>query len=345
MKKIISLMLCIVMLMLTFSMMFTSSAVSVSINAGEDALVAQWQKGESHGFDYRYYSPVKSSSDTTKYPLVVLLHGRTSGTHDGEQVTSSDFFYWSSSEYQARFKDAGGAYILMPRTPGGDVNTWDKTSYHSDLMDLISDFMRTNATNIDTERIYLGGWSLGGAGAVSVASKYNDFFAAVIIMAPFDSVSQDQVSKMKNTPIWLVTCTQDLTASYITFAKPFWNKIRDTSNIPSHCRITTFDKYNYYDTSHHHVHHAVAQDLLNQPGDCGMKTEDAKGNRIYTSESESIITWLSEHRLGQAEDEDPCRCDCHSEKGWTKFIWAIKCFFYRIFSPSRKTCDCGAKHW
>ena len=216
MKKLISFILCL-LLLIPFSTL-TFSAVDVNLSQGKDALIAQWDKGESHGFDYRAYSPVKDESDTVKYPLVVMLHGKYSGTNEGEQLTSSNFYNWSSTEYQSRFKDSGGAFILMPRTPGGDGKTWANTSYHSDLMNLIKDYISAHADNIDTSRVYLMGWSMGGAGAISVASDNPDFFAAAVIMAPFDSVTKAQVEALRYTPIWLVTCTKDTTASYITFA-------------------------------------------------------------------------------------------------------------------------------
>ena len=343
MKKVISFILCSLLLIQTTVLTF--SAIDVSISEGKDALVAQWENGDSHGFDYRAYSPVKDSEDTTKYPLVVMLHGKYSGTNEGEQLTSSDFYNWSSSEYQARFKDSGGAFILMPRTPGGDAATWANTSYHSDLMSLIRDYISSHSDNIDTSRIYLLGWSMGGAGAISVASSNQNFFAALVIIAPFDSVTTAQVQSLKHTPIWLVTCTKDTTASYVTFAKPFWNSVKDITEIPSYCRITTFNKYNYYDVGHHNVHYAVASDLLNQPSDCGMKTETAKGESISTNENESIITWLSSQILGQAQEDNVCHCNCHASKGWTKFWWAITNFFNMIFSPSKKICACGASHW
>ena len=109
--------------------------------------------------------------------------------------------------------------------------------------------------------------------------------------------------------------------------------------------LKSFEKYNYYDAASHAVQLAVANDLLNQPSDCGMYTQNAKGQRITTSEKESIITWLSSFTLGDAEKEDVCRCDCHSSKGFTKFIWSIKVFFWRIFSSSKRMCACGASHW
>ena len=343
MKKLISLFLSLMMIATVFAI--GTSAVGVSISQGKDALVAQWQKGEGHGLDYRAYSPVSDETDTTKYPLVVMLHGKYSGTNEGEQLTATDFYNWSSSEFQSRFNNAGGAFILMPRTPGGDGTTWANTSLTDDLMTLIRDYIAEHSDNIDTDRIYLLGWSMGGAGVVSTASKNPDFFAALVIIAPFDSVTKAQVEAVKHTPIWLVTCTKDTTASHITFAKPFWNSVKDYSEVPSYCRITTFSKYNYYDAGHHHVHFAVANDLLNQPSDCGMKTETAKGDSVTTSESESIITWLSSQVRGQAKEDDVCHCNCHASKGWTKFWWAISCFFYRMFSPSKKMCACGVSHW
>lgn len=342
MKKFTSLILVVFMII-----PFISSALAVDVNLaqGKDALISQWQKGDSHGFDYRAYSPVKGTDDTTKYPFVVMLHGKYSGSSEGEQLTGTDFYKWSSSEYQSRFRDSGGAFILMPRTPNGDVNTWAGTRYHDDLMKLVRDYIAANEENIDTSRIYLVGWSMGGAGAISVSSKNPGFFAALVIIAPFDAVTKAQVTALKNTPIWLVTCTKDTTASHITFAKPFWNSVKDITEIPSYCRITTFSKYNYHDAGHHYVHLAVANDLLNQPSDCGMKTQTAKGHTITTNENESIITWLSSQILGQAQEDDVCHCKCHASKGWTKFWWAITNFFNMIFSPSKKMCACGASHW
>ena len=53
MKKLISIILCILMI-LPF-VFISSSAVGVSLSQGKDALIAQWDKGSSNGFDYRCY--------------------------------------------------------------------------------------------------------------------------------------------------------------------------------------------------------------------------------------------------------------------------------------------------
>ena len=342
MKKVFSLLLALLIIVLSLSPL--SAAAIFSINDGKDALISQWKSGEGHGISYKAFSP-ENSNNGQKFPLVVLLHGKYSGSSNGEQVSATDFYRWSSAEFQARFGESGGAYILMPRCPGGDSSSWSVEGHHSDLKKLIDSFIAEHASSIDTSRIYLGGWSKGGAGTVKMAVKYPDFFAALIVIAPHYTVNEGHLKALADTPIWLVACKDDITATYGTMSKAFWNTLKETTNVPSACRFTTFEKYNYYDSSSHYVHHAVGYDLLNQPSDCGMNTVNAKDQSVNIDESSTIITWLSSIYLGETQKEDVCRCECHSAKGFTKFIWSIKCFFYRIFSPSKKACGCGASHW
>lgn len=341
MKKIISVLLVLIVCCSCFAQL--TAYASVSLSQGKDALVAQWDTGKAYGIEYKSFSP--DTQQGKKYPLVVWLHGKYSGSSNGEQVKNTDFYKWSSDEYQSRFSNAGGAYILMPRCPGGDASSWSVEGHHGDLKALIDEFILLNKDSVDTERIYLGGWSKGGAGTVKMAVKYPGFFAALVVMAPHYTVNESHLKALADTPIWLVACKNDTMALYATMSKAFWNTLKDTTNVPSSCRFTTFEKYDYYDISSHSVQFAVANDLLNQPGDCGMLTRDARENEIRTSESESIITWLSSFALGEAEKEDVCRCDCHSSKGFTKFLWGIRCFFWKIFSPSKKLCECGKNHW
>lgn len=341
MKKITALSLASLLFILCLFPVTVGAAASLS--QGKDVLYAQWETGESHGIPYKAFSPETQPGKT--YPLVVMLHGKYSGSSNGEQVKNTDFYKWSSSEFQSRFKDSGGAYILMPRCPGGDSSSWSVEGHHDDLKALIDEFIACHSSTVDKKRIYLGGWSKGGAGAVKMAVSYPYFFAALVIMAPHYTVNESHLKALSDIPIWLVACKDDTMATYGTMSKAFWNTLKDTSDVPTSCRFTTFEKYNYYDVSSHHVQFAVANDLLNQPSDCGMYTQNGKGQGIVTSESESIITWLSSVRLGQTANENVCHCNCHSSKGFTKFIWKIQVFFWRIFNSSKKLCGCGTSHW
>ena len=340
MKKITAVFLSAVLFCLCLSPLTANAAVTLA--QGKDALYSQWKTGESHGISYKSFSP--EAKPGKAYPLVVMLHGKFSGSSNGEQVRDTDFYKWSSIEFQSRFEE-GGAYILMPRCPGGDSSSWSVEGYHSDLKAIIDEFIANSGGSIDTKRIFLGGWSKGGAGTVKMAVTYPDYFAALVVMAPHYTVNESHLRALADTPIWLVACKNDTMATYSTMSKAFWNTLKDTTNVPSSCRFTTFEKYNYYDISSHSVQFAVGNDLLYQPSDCGMSTRNGRDQNISTNENESIITWLSSFRLGEAEKEEVCRCNCHSSVGFTKFIWKIQIFFWRIFSSSKKMCVCGARHW
>lgn len=346
MKKLISIFMCIVMLIIPLSIAFTSSALGVSINDGITALRNQWQSGEDSGVDYVFYSPVADENDDTKYPLVIILHGKFSGDYPGAQINSNNFPYWSSIEYQSRFAETGGAYILMPRSPGGSTSGWGSSFYDDDFFVMLDTFVARHGKNIDTNKISLGGWSVGGEGTVRIASKQPERFCAVFPMAPYNGISQSQADKLCDTPTWLFLCEKDTMAPYGIVGAPSWNRIKNSTNVPDKCILTLFSKYDYYDIQNHYVHNAVIVDLLNQPSDCGMRTMDANGNTVITDETHTFLMWLSQQSLAVDEDIDTtCSCDCHSSNGFTSFFWKIKCFFWKIFSPSKKTCSCGATHW
>lgn len=350
MKKLTAILLCMLLLASTVSMVFTSSALNVSVNAGLSSLKNQWVKDKSNGIEYMYYSPVKGSYDTTKYPVVIILHGKFSGDYNGHQLDGSDFAKWSSTEYQARFKNAGGAFIIMPISPGGAVSGWGTNYYDDQLFDLIDGFSAKYSKNVDNSRVSIGGWCVGGEGAVRIAAKQPERFSAVLAMVPYNGISKSEAEALADTPIWIVLSKNDTLAIYGTMGKPGWNNVKDNTNVPEKCRATVFEKYGYYDAFNHAVQYGVANDLLNQPSDSGMKTTDAKGNSITLNENNAVISWLSQQSLNDRPNHDEpednsCKCDCHSSNGFTKFIWKIKVFFWKIFSQSKRVCACGANHW
>ena len=344
MKKLTAILLCMLLLGSVMSIAFTSSAVGVSLNQGITALRNQWQKGDDNGVDYRFYSPVTGSDDTTKYPVVIIMHGKFSGEKEGSQINTNNFPYWSSIEYQSRFTSTGGAFILMPRSPGGNAMGWGSNMYDDKFFSMLDTFLARHGKNIDKNKISIGGWSVGGEGAVRLAAKQPERFCALFPMAPYNGISQAQAEALSDTPVWIFLCEKDTMAPYGTVGAPSWNRIKDTTTVPDKCRRTLFAKYDYYDIQHHYVHNAVIVDLMNQPSDCGMRTHDANGKTIVTNEASTVITWLDAQTL---EDDAPriCKCDCHSGNGFTKFIFKIKVFFWRIFSQSKKVCACGANHW
>ena len=112
MKKYLSLFLACVLLLLPMGVI----ASALPLSDGTAALNRQFLNGKYGSYDYVYFSPVKGEDDAVKYPLTVWLHGRNSGGYARAQLERYEFSNWASDEYQARFENAGGCFLLC-RSP------------------------------------------------------------------------------------------------------------------------------------------------------------------------------------------------------------------------------------
>ena len=342
-KQIICLILCLVTAF-SFSGFFIASAVS--IKDGKDALEAQWKRGagpevDTYSIDYSYYSPVKKSSDKTKYPLVVLIGGASQGSYQGKEIKANEFTNWSSSEYQSRFAESKGAYILIARSPEEKDKYWSNTEIYPAFKAALDDFVKKNS-NVDTDRIYIGGWCLGGSGAQRMASRYSDFFAGVIIMAPFHTISLDQIDDLRNMAVWVIGCKADVASNYAICIGSFWERLKATSTDLSRIRLTTFDtapEASPY--ANHNVWLQASYDMhYTGSGYTGMQTIDGMGKKISNP---YMISWLSSYSKSNAVN---CTCQCHSLNMITRLVWQITNVIYRILGVgSKQYCGCGKAHW
>ncbi len=308
MKKILAFVLSIVLL-LGISC-FAVSAVSES--AGMDVLRQQFYADDSSPLDYVAYSPVKGEDDTTLYPLVVWLHGNSSGDYPGHQLTrwDCDIPLWASDEYQARFKSEGGAFLLLPRCPTGKgVLAWG-IERKNDTKKTIDDFIEKNP-NVDRSKIYIGGYSLGGKMVYMLASDYPDFFAAAFPMSATYFPTNSELERMGKMSVWLFTNVNDTktpSVNYRTAVKPNWDYLRKHAANPVRCRITTIEKYYSPDGveggSDHNSWNAVIHDLFmnNREPFPTMKTYDGNGSEVSMTYPDGFISWLSEQSLENRTD-------------------------------------------
>jgi len=65
--------------------------------------------------------------------------------------------------------------------------------------------------NIDENRIYLWGHSMGGGGTYHLAAKYPDIWAALAVAAPGPAAKPEQLERFKNTPILVLQGDADRT--------------------------------------------------------------------------------------------------------------------------------------
>lgn len=298
-KKIIAILLAISLIAA-----YPAGASALSIEGGIEPLKEQFVQGEGpvagdYSIDYRYFSPVKKN-DTTKYPLVIWLHGMGDGAEDGTQVAKSNIAYWASDEFQARFEPAGGAFILAARSREENGIFWSNELIEP-LRAAIDDFIAKNKANIDLSRIYVGGYSMGGKMTYKMAIAYPELFAAAFPICPAWSPSDEMLEKIADMPIWLVSSRRDPLVNYYLAVSPTWDRLVEISNVPEKCRFSTLTKVCYENgegtSSSHHAWFAVNHDLFSaENGDYPyMTTVNGKGENVKLEYPDGMISWLSSH--------------------------------------------------
>jgi predicted peptidase len=138
---------------------------------------------EKYELGYALHIPANTKE---KKPLIIFLHGSGEKGTDIEKVkVHGPFKYLKSHELDA--------YILAPQCPENEY--WNEEV----LYRLILKIQKEN--NIDNNRIYLTGLSMGGWGAWNLAFAHPETFAALVPIAGFvDRVPMIEDCKIKNIP-------------------------------------------------------------------------------------------------------------------------------------------------
>ncbi|KJD43813.1 prolyl oligopeptidase family serine peptidase [Paenibacillus terrae] len=230
----------------------TISGLKIDTSTGEiRKLVDQLKTGKA-SFDgvtltYADYTPAK---DKVKNPLVIWLHGMGEGGTDPTiPISGNKAANFASKDIQSYF---GGAYVLAPQTPtywmDGFTGFGDGSSkYEQALMSLIKDYVAKNK-DIDTDRIYIGGDSNGGYMTMLMIRDYKDYFAAAMVVceALKDSlITDEQISEMKDLPIWFVAAKTDTIVPPNDYMIPTYNRLVNAGAKDVH--MSLFD--NVVDTS------------------------------------------------------------------------------------------------
>lgn len=144
-----------------------------------------------HSMSYGFFKPV-GNDPQKRYPLIVYLHG-------ANDLVSRDLS-WYQTESQKEFP----AFVLTPKCKDANQgwgNTWNKV--HSDAalktLKLVDSLVKVH--NIDTDRLYIYGISMGGFGVFSILEKEPAKFAAAYAVCGGSDTKA--ASKLLNTPLWI----------------------------------------------------------------------------------------------------------------------------------------------
>jgi predicted peptidase len=138
---------------------------------------------QKHELGYALHIPANIKE---KKPLLIFLHGSGEKGSDIEKVKiHGPFKYLKEHKLDA--------YVLAPQCPENEE--WDTEV----LYRLILKIQKEN--NIDSDRIYVTGLSLGGWGTWNLAFAHPDMFAAIIPISGFvDLIQLEQTCKIAKIP-------------------------------------------------------------------------------------------------------------------------------------------------
>jgi predicted peptidase len=189
----------------------------------------EYEPGKS--LTYADFLPKKAAANA---PLIIWLHGGgEGGTDPSIALMGNKAFNYASPEIQKYF---GGAYVLVPQTPGAWMHDKDgkmqsgngEDVYNVGLMALIKNYVNTHP-GIDKKRIYIGGCSNGGYMSLKLLLKEPSYFAAAYISAlAYQSqyISDAQINSIKNIPIWFIQSKDDKVTDPVTTVIPLYERLK-----------------------------------------------------------------------------------------------------------------------
>lgn len=231
--------------------------------------------------NYRILQPLNYSSNYTQgYPMIVIFHGAIerancyygncyhsnpkynpninnppAPTTVDHKLLNNDNHLTIGAPEHLKARDAAGGklpndvtlppsafpgFVLMPQM----MNVWDSLNVQ-DVIRLVQ--LHCKKYNIDENRIYIEGLSIGGYGVYEALKRASWLFAAAV---PMSSVSEaanifkhNQQKKVAHVPLWVFQGGYDTNPSP-SFTEAILNKFRNAGALP---------KYTLYSSSAHRV--------------------------------------------------------------------------------------------
>lgn len=142
---------------------------------------------------YRLFVPENIDTDKS-YPLILTLHGRgESGTDNEIQIEKNHIAtVWADSSFQLNHP----SYIVSPQCPW--ENYWNDEHALNSVFEILDSLI--SVFNIDLNRIYITGLSMGGYGTWAALAARPNMFAAALPVCGAGIV--DDVKLFKHVPVW-----------------------------------------------------------------------------------------------------------------------------------------------
>ncbi|WBV61621.1 prolyl oligopeptidase family serine peptidase [Chryseobacterium camelliae] len=190
---------------------------------------------------YRFLTP-KNNRKNEKFPLVITFHNSTRIGNDNENQLEPFAKIWLRDEIYEKYQ----CYVVAPQfnkrstnyeTNEKGVQISKPSNEVSALLKLIKD-LEKEYPNIDKNRIYLIGYSMGGSTSQNLMNLQPNTFAAIVSVAAVPDLSN--LNKIKEKHIWLIHGKNDDENPYIGSVE-LYNKLSSNKKLI----FTTFTNLNH----------------------------------------------------------------------------------------------------
>lgn len=163
--------------------------VVCSLEIGAAGIFSQHVNEVKDGYNFILYEP---DSIGSPLPLIITLHSRSAA---GNNLNDVDMFGTIDALHSGLELDA---LVLAPQAPG---DRWESDKIMKDVDWIIKNY------NVDPNRIYAIGMSMGGNGVADLVESYPDKITAAIVLA--GCLTKDSVTNLNKVPLWVIRGQND----------------------------------------------------------------------------------------------------------------------------------------
>jgi Putative esterase len=169
------------------------------------------EPGTGQVLEYNLYVP-NDYDETKSYPLLVFLHA-ANNTNPPRRSLSSDGKGWTGSFLENGRDKKFPSFFLIPisqtNSSGWGDGRSDTEKFEGRLtIVVLKELVASGEYNIDPDRLYVTGPSMGGRGSWDMIEKNPGFFAAA---APIAAPGLDDAAKVIGENIWSINGERDST--------------------------------------------------------------------------------------------------------------------------------------
>jgi predicted peptidase len=179
--------------------------------------------------EYLLFLPSMYNEDPhRRWPLILYLHGGSLRGDDVNKLRTLGLPHRLEQDRQFPF------VVVTPLCPDGEI--WTDAEALAQLLDQV---IREN--RIDEKRVYVTGHSMGGRGALYLAYKYPERFAAVVAISPLSPITA-WAKQLSSVPVWIIHGAKD-TAAPIKDSEELVQSIERSGGHPKFTRLADRDHF------------------------------------------------------------------------------------------------------